>query len=47
MSIRRTDAEATIIWLPGVKSHHMGKDSDAGKDWLQKGKRVAEKEMVR
>ena len=47
--IGRTDAEAetTILWPPGVKSCHMGEDSDAQKDWLQKGKRVAEKEMVR
>ena len=47
--IRRTDAEveAPILWPPDVKSQLIGKDPDAGKDWRQKEKWVAENEMVR
>ena len=30
--IRRTDAEAPILWPPDAKSHLIGKDPDAGKD---------------
>ena len=50
--IRRTDAEAEaeaealILWPPDVKSQLIGKDSDAWKDWRQKGKGAAEDEMV-
>ena len=46
--IRRTgaEAEAPILWPPDVKSQLIGKDSDAGKNWKQKEKRVAEDEMV-
>ena len=43
----RTDAEASILWPPGAKSWLIGKDPDAGKDWEQKEKRVAEDEIVR
>ena len=34
--IGRTDAEneALIIWPPDVKSWLIGKDPDAGKDWV-------------
>jgi len=48
ISIGRTDteAEAPILWPPDVKSSHF-KDADAGKDWRQKEKRVAEDELVR
>ena len=37
----RTDAEAEapIIWPPNMKSWLIGKDPDAGKDWMQKEKR--------
>ena len=31
--IRRTDAEAPILWPPDGKSKLTGKDPDAGKDW--------------
>ena len=31
--IGRTDAEATILWPPDVKSWLTEKDPDAGKDW--------------
>ena len=41
-----TDAEAPILWPPDGKSWLIGKDSDAGKDWRQKEKKVAEDEMV-
>ena len=45
--IRRTDAEtaAPILWPPNVKSWLIGKDTDAGKDWRQEGKRTTEEEM--
>ena len=33
--IGRTDAEALILWPPDAKSRLIGKDSDAGKDWMQ------------
>ena len=39
--IGRTEAEAPMLWPPLAKS------PDAGKDWRQKEKRVAEDKMVR
>ena len=47
--IGKTDAkaEATIFWSHDVKSRLIGKDPDAGKDWRQREKEVAEDEMVR
>ena len=47
MFIGRTDAEAAIICPPDAKRWLTGKDPDAGKDWRQKEKRVAEDEMIR
>ena len=46
--IGRTDAEAEtpIIWPPDANSQLSGKDPDAGKDWGQEEKGVAEDEMV-
>ena len=44
--IRRTEAEALILWPPDVKSQLIGKDPDAGESWRQK-KQVAEDEMVK
>ena len=41
------EAEAPILWPPDVKSWLIGKDPDAGKDWRQKEKKVAEDEMIR
>ena len=45
----RTDAEAEalILWPPDVKSQLFGKDPDAGEDWRQKEKEMAEDAMVR
>ena len=45
----RTDAEAetSILWPPTANSQLIGKDPDAGKDWRQKEKEVAEDEIVR
>ena len=43
--IRRTDAEAPILWPPDVNSQLIGKDPDARKDWGQE-KQVTEDEMV-
>ena len=47
--IQRTDAEAEtpILWPPDVKKWFTGKDPDAGKDWRQQEKGVAEDEMVK
>ena len=47
ISIGRTDhkAEAPIFWLPGAKSQFIRKDPDAGKDWSQKEKGMAEGEI--
>ena len=41
------EAEAPILWPPDVKSLLIGKDPDAGKDWRQEEKGLAEDEMVR
>ena len=48
-STLRTDAEgeAPILWPPDAKSWLTGKNPDAGKDWKQQEKRMAEEEMVR
>ena len=48
-SLEGTDAEAEApgLWPPEAKSLLIGKDPDAGKDWRQKEKRVAEDEMFR
>ena len=48
MFIGRTDVEAEILifWPPDVKSWLIGKDPDAGKDWGQEEKGMAEDEMV-
>ena len=45
----KTDAEseAPILWPPDGKGWLTAKDPDAGKDWRQKEKWVAEDEMVR
>ena len=47
--IGRFDAEAEgpTLWPHDAKSQLIGKDPDAGKDWGQKEKGVAENEMVR
>ena len=44
----RTDAEAeaSILWPPDANSWLTGKDPDAGQDWGQKEKGLAEGEMV-
>ena len=41
-----TEAEASIIWPPEVKSQLIGKDPDAGKDWRQEEKGTTEDEMI-
>ena len=47
--IRKIDAEAEALELLALdmKSQLMGRDSDAGKDWRQKEKRVSEDELLR
>ena len=44
----RTDAEAEapILWPPGMKSQLIGKDPDAGQDWTQEEKGEIEDKMV-
>ena len=44
----KTDAEAEtpIFWLPYVKNWLIGKDPDAGKDWMQEEKGMTEDEIV-
>ena len=46
--IGRTDVEAetTLVWPPDAKSWLIWKDFDAGKDWGQEEKGMAEDEMV-
>ena len=44
--IRRTEAEAPILWPPNRKSWLTGKAPDEGKDWGQKEKGVTKDEIV-
>ena len=44
--IGRADAETPILWPPDAKKWLNGKDRDAGKDWRQEEKGMAEDEMV-
>ena len=46
--IERTDAEAEtpIFWPPDAKNWLIGKDCDAGKDWRQEEKGIAEDEIL-
>ena len=39
-------AEAPMLWPPDAKSWHIGKDSDAGRDWGQEEKGMTEDEMA-
>ena len=39
-------AETPVLWPPHVKSWLIGKDSDAGRDWGQEEKGMAEDEMA-
>ena len=41
------ETEAPILWSSDTNSQLTGKDSNAGKDWRQKEKGVAEDEMLR
>ena len=45
--IGRTDAEAEtpILWPPDAKNWVIGKDPDAGKDWMQEEKGMTEDEL--
>ena len=38
--------EAPMLWSPFMKNQIIGKDPDAGIDWRQKEKGIAEDEMV-
>ena len=44
--IRRTDAEAPILWPSDAKSWLIGSNPDAGKDWGQEEKGATEDEMI-
>ena len=39
-------AETPVLWLPHVKTWHIGKDSDAGRNWGQEEKGTTEDEMA-
>ena len=39
-------AETPVLWLPHVKSWLIGKDPDAGRDWVQEEKGMTEDEMA-
>ena len=41
-----TEAEIPILWPPNAKSPLIGKDPDAGKDWVQEEKEATEDGMV-
>ena len=41
------EAEIPVLWPPDAKNWLIGKDPDAGKDWRQEEKGLAEDEMVR
>ena len=41
-----TEAETPILWPTDVKNWLIGKDPDAGKDWMQEEKEMTEDEMV-
>ena len=40
------EAETPVLWPPYSKNWHIGKDTDAGKDWRWEEKGVTEDEMV-
>ena len=40
------EAEAPILWRPGVKSQFIRKDPDAGKNWGREEKRATENEIA-
>ena len=44
--VGRTDAETPILWSLDAKSHLIGQDPDAEKDWRQEEKGVTEDEMA-
>ena len=39
-------AETPVLWPPHAKSWLIGKDSDAGRDWVQEENRTTEDEMA-
>ena len=45
--IGKTDAEAPILWPPNAKNRLIAGDPDAGEEWRQKEKGVAEDDRVR
>ena len=40
------EAEAPMLWPPDARSPFIAKDSDAGKEWRQRGKGMTEDEMI-
>ena len=40
------EAETPVLWPPDMKNWLIGKDSDAGKDWMQEEKGMIEDEMA-
>ena len=43
---KKENAEALILWPPGVKNWLIEKDPDAGKEWRQEEQGTTEDEMV-
>ena len=46
LSVMPNTAPDTVLWPPDGKTWLIGKGSDAGQDWKQKEKSVAEDKMV-
>ena len=46
-SIKVSEAEAPILWPPDRKSQLIGKDPDAGRDWVQEEKGTTEDKMAK
>ena len=44
--IRRTDADAPVLWPSDAKSWLIGKDPHSGKDWRQEEKGMTEDKMI-
>ena len=40
------ESEAPIVWPPDAKNWLIGKDPDAGKDWVQEEKGTTEDDMA-
>ena len=46
IGVTDAETETPILWPPDVKNWLIGKDPDAGKDWMREEKGMAEDEMA-